>query len=86
MRKYKLIEKSTRGVQPVCWIITESDNGALVTASISIKGLEDDKGYLLATNITETKRGWTIHTPWLTSRMVKVFLPREHFDKVEVSN
>lgn len=85
MKKYKLIEKSTRTSSPVCWIITERDGGELVTASITINGPDDDKGHILATNIKETKRGWTINTAWLTSRMVKIFLPREHFDKVEVT-
>lgn len=85
MKKYKLIEKSTRTSCPVCWIITEREGGELVTASISIKGPEDDEGHILATNIKETKRGWTIHTAWLTSKMVKIFLPREHFYKVQVT-
>lgn len=85
MKKYKLIEKSTRTSSPICWIITERDGGLLVTASLSLKGPDDDEGLLLAANIKETKRGWTINTAWLTSKMVKIFLPREDFYKVQVT-
>lgn len=85
MKAYKLVEKG----EPVANAITykvvprKKDECADVFIVEFFKDREDTL-FWLSTKIKETKRGWTITAWLLTVKPIKIFLPRENFEKVEI--
>lgn len=81
MITYKLIEKRDDQVRAIIYEvkIMENDDKGLIYLVRPNEGK-----ILISGNITETKRGWTIISWWLTTKPIKIFLPRENFEKVEM--
>lgn len=85
METFKLIEKRDDNVSKITYLvkISEMAGGNSIRLLSTTEGLETGAVYI-GSDIKETKRGWSFTSWWLTSRPVKIFLPREHFEKVEV--
>lgn len=84
MRNYQLVEKSSRGGIPIAWEVRHSTKGDVATIELQIRYSKGTEKVDLGSGISETKRGWTIEVPWLTTRVQYLFLPREDFDKIEI--
>lgn len=75
--KFRLIEKTDQGEFAITYEVTQTDGETMVhmmrSADMKLKPL------LIATGITETKRGWSFETYLLTSKPITIFLPRANF-------
>lgn len=85
MKAYKLVEKRNDNVSKIAYKI-EVEEGPNDCFIYLLDPYDSNRGsgIYMGGTITETKRGWTILTSWLTSRPVKIFLPRENFEKIEL--
>lgn len=85
MKIYRLIEKRNDDVKKITYEVKveKSTGEAMVKMVDSRKGFNETSIYI-GSEITETKRGWTFKSWWLTSKPIKIFLPRENFEKVEM--
>lgn len=82
MKDFRIIEKIREGLMPISYLCQVYKDHY----SVYFKTSDDPelKGQYIGKRIKETKRGWTIETLWLTGKPVKLFLPRESFEKVEI--
>lgn len=81
MKSYRLIEKRNDLTKKITYEVEiwENEN----EPAIYLTGRDKDRVFFSG-KIAETKRGWTITSWWLTSKPIKIFLPRENFEKVEI--
>lgn len=85
MKAYKLVEKREDSVSKIAYRIKEDETkNECYIYLLDRYSKTESEGLYMSSHISETKRGWTIKTGWLTSRPVKIFLPRENFEKVEI--
>lgn len=85
MKAYKLVEKRNPVADAIIYKVvpSKSDDWPNVFI-IGISEAGENTQYWLSTQIKETKRGWTITAWLLTVKPIKIFLPRENFEKVEI--
>lgn len=85
MKAYKLIEKRQNYAHAIVYKVVPSLDGKMVNVFL-IKPAEvgEETEFWFSSYIKETKRGWTITAWLLTIKPVKIFLPRENFEKVEI--
>lgn len=85
MKAYKLVEKGRKPGRAITYHVKPSKvNPEPYVYIVDVNEYGDEREYWLSTIIKETKRGWTITSWLLTVKPVKIFLPRENFDKVEI--
>ena len=81
MKQYILREKQNTGEIRIIYEIDEYQDFQYAWLGESI-GNEKRK-LLLAGAVIETKRGWTLDCWRLSNRLIKIFLSRSEFEKVE---
>lgn len=85
MKAYKLIERRENLARPIVYkIVPDKDNTDFNVFIVGGLGTSYEYDYFLTTEIKETKRGWTLTAWLLTVKPIKIFLPRENFEKVEL--
>lgn len=85
METFKLIEKRNDNVSKITYLVKLGRNtGGPAVYLLSTTKSSNKAEIFISGEIKETKRGWTYETWWLTSKPIKIFLPRENFEKVEV--
>ena len=85
MELFKLIEKRNDNVGKITYVVKFIENSdELAVYLCSTTSTSEKAEIFISGNFKETKRGWTFYTWWLTSKPIKVFLPRENFEKVEM--
>lgn len=83
MKAYKLIEKAGNLKNAITYKVVPSKTSIQLNVFIvDDPGTNEEYDYWLASEIKETKRGWTFEARLLTSKPIKIFLPRENFEKV----
>lgn len=87
MKAYKLVEKREPVANAITYKVEPKKNSTVVNVWIvEPSEVAEDTKFWLGTQIKETKRGWTITAWLLTVKPIKIFLPRENFEKVEVED
>lgn len=85
MEIFKLIEKRNDNVGKITYLVKLGRNtGGPAVYLLSTTSSSEKAEIFISGELKETKRGWTFNTWWLTSKPIKVFLPRENFEKVEI--
>lgn len=85
MYTYRLIEKRKDQVKKIAYEVkVEKSTGESIVKMLDTRYGFDETSIFIGSEITETKRGWTFKSWWLTSKPIKIFLPRENFEKVEM--
>lgn len=85
MKTFKLIEKRNDNVGKITYLVRIGKSlGVPSVYLLSTTSSSEKAEIFISGDLKETKRGWTFYTWWLTSKPIRVFLPRENFEKVEV--
>lgn len=85
MKAYKLVEKGRNPESAITYHVKPSkDKSQINVCLVDIVEPGGEREYWLSTFIKETKRGWTITAWLLTVKPIKIFLPRENFEKIEL--
>lgn len=85
MKIYRLIERRNDEVRKITYEVKiEKSTGDAIVKMLDIRKGFDETSIFIGSDITETKRGWSFKSWWLTSKPIKIFLPRENFEKVEM--
>lgn len=85
MKAYKLIEKRQNYEHAIVYKVVPSLNEKTVNVfMVKPSNLGKEPEFWFSSYLQETKRGWTITAWLLTVKPIKIFLPRENFEKVEI--
>ena len=84
MKNYRLIEKRNDEITLITYECKVRKDGGHLVYLVSETLEYGEVKILIGGLVTETKRGWTFESNWLTSSPVKIFLPRQNFTKVEI--
>lgn len=85
METFKLIEKRNDNVGKITYLVKiDGNDGEPAVYLVSTTSTSEKAEIFISGDLKETKRGWTFETWWLTSKPIRVFLPRENFEKVEI--
>lgn len=82
MKEIYLVQKHFGSDEPTRLKIVNNEAGSFVYFKEC--GDLTNKWTILGTLDKTTKRGWTVNTFWLTSKLVQFFVPREDFTETEV--
>lgn len=85
MKAYKLVEKRQNYEHAIVYKVVPSLRDTSLNVYL-VKPADSGKEpeFWFSSYLKETKRGWTITAWLLTVKPIKIFLPRENFDKVEL--
>lgn len=85
MKTFKLIEKRNDNVCRITYLVKLGRNievpGVYLLSTTSTRKKAE---IFISGRIKETKKGWTFYIWWLTGKPIKILLPRENFEKMEV--
>lgn len=84
MKNFRLIENAKDNTKLIAYEVLVDPDEFCIIYLLSNNLLEDEIKILIGGRLTETKRGWTFISFWLTTKPMKIFLPRQNFTKVEI--
>lgn len=81
MRNYRIVQKDVEELLRIEYSLTAYTKFYCVELCL-FDGIQRGSTWL-SSNIEETARGWTFTTKELTGLPIKIFLDKEHFEKIE---